>query len=346
MTERLWLVRLGKFDEQETHALETGDLVTRWEVADLSDATNRDTIREIVEAAHPERKSGTLKNWAVQLNQLRNDVRQGDLTITPLKTTREIAIGRVSGPYKHVDDKYPTLQVKWLKQDVPRDAFKQDLLYSLGVSQTICEISRNNAVERVNSLVATGKDPGGGTSIAMPSTSKDEQAGSVGPLIDPGVAARDQIKRKIASTFTGHAFTQLVAAILEAQGYIAHVSPPGPDAGDDIVAGRGTLGFDAPRLVVQVRSGSIVVDHSTLQSLNGCVHDAGADHGLIVSWSGFRSTVRKEANKQYFRIRFWDRDDLVDALLGVYDDLSEDIRAGLPLKRIWTLVPEDSEDAG
>ena len=122
-----------------------------------------------------------------------------------------------------------------------------------------------------------------------------------------------------------------------------HVSPPGPDAGYDIVAGRGALGFDRPRLVVQVKSGSIVVDHPMLQSLNGCVQAAGAEHGLIVSWSGFKPTVTKETNKQYFRIRFWDRDKLLDALLSVYDDLPEDIRAALPLQRIWALVPEDNE---
>ena len=338
---RLWLVRLGKFGEQEARALDSGDLVTGWEVDDLTDATSREAIGRIVEGAYPERKSGTLKNWAVQLNQLRNDVQKGDLTVTPLKTSREIAVGRVTGPYKHVDGRHPTLQVEWLRRDVPRDALRQDLLYSLGASQTICEISRNNAVDRVEEVVAKGRDPGDGTSAQAVTAPGNEADGLAEPVIDLAALARDQIERKVASTFTGHGFTRLVAAILEARGYETHVSSPGPDAGYDIVAGRGALGFDAPRLVVQVKSGTIEVDHPTLQSLNGCIHDAGADHGLIVSWAGFKSTVRRETNKQYFRVRFWGRDEVIDAMLGVYDDLPEDIRAALPMRRTWTLVPED-----
>lgn len=100
MTQQLWLVRLGKYGENETEALNTGDLVTGWDVGDLGNATNRNAISEIVEASYPNCKAGTLKNWAVQLNQLRNDIQQGDLIIIPLKTTREIAIGEVSAPLK------------------------------------------------------------------------------------------------------------------------------------------------------------------------------------------------------------------------------------------------------
>jgi restriction system protein len=123
----------------------------------------------------------------------------------------------------------------------------------------------------------------------------------VGDEIDQTVnlerIARDQIERRISSVFTGHEFTNLIAAILTAQGYEIHVSPVGPDSGIDIVAGRGSLGFEPPRLVVQVKSGDINVDQPTLQSLIGCVQDAHADQGLLVSWSGFKPTVLKRLNE-------------------------------------------------
>jgi len=345
MTQKLWLIRLGKYGENEMAALDTGDCVTGWTLDDLSNATDRDAIYEIVETAYPDRKAGTLKNWAIQLNQLCNNIQHGDLIVLPLKTRREIAVGEVLGPYKHVRGKHPARSVKWLKQDIPREALKQDLLYSLGAAQTICQIWKNNALERIHSLLRTGKDPGDGININLSSQSNDDEAFSTDPIIDLKGATRDQIERKITSTFSGHSFTELVAAILKAQGYIVHVSPPGPDAGYDIVAGRGALGFDPPRLVVQVKSGGVVVDHPTLQSLNGCVQAAGAEHGLIVSWSGFKSTVTKETSQQYFRIRFWDREKLLEALFNVYNDLPEDLRAALPLQRIWALVPDDNEGA-
>jgi len=121
------------------------------------------------------------------------------------------------------------------------------------------------------------------------------------------------------------------------------VSPPGPDSGIDIVAGRGVLGFEPPRLVVQVKSGDVVADQPTLQSLIGCVQDAQESQGLLVSWSGFKPTVRKRTNELFFRVRLWGRDEVISALLSVYEKLPEELRAELPLRRTWTLVPEDEE---
>src|SRR6202022_2614292 len=139
-----------------------------------------------------------------------------------------------------------------------------------------------------------GKDPGDGATPDL--RSKSQVTVEIGSededqTVNLELIARDQIERRISSVFTGHAFTNLIAAILTAQGYETHVSPPGPDSGIDIVAGRGALGFEEPRLVVQVKSGDTNVDHPTLQSLLGCVQDTQADHGLLVSWSGFKPTV-------------------------------------------------------
>jgi restriction system protein len=156
------------------------------------------------------------------------------------------------------------------------------------------------------------------------------------------VIARDQIERRVASAFTGHDFT-LVAEILKVQGYIVNVSPPGPDKGIDIVAGRGALGFEAPPLVVQVRSGNVVADQPTLQALIGAVQDTQADQGLFVCWGGFKRPVEQRRNELFFRIRLWGPAEILDALFEVYDRLPEEFRAELPLRRAWMLVPEEEE---
>ncbi|WP_419739229.1 restriction endonuclease [Ruegeria sp.] len=351
MTKRLWLVRLGRHGEREDAALENNMLGIGFGLtSDLTAAKDRDAILEYIVSVHPNAKMGTQRNYAAQVNQFVNRIQVGDIVVSPLKKQGGIAIAEVTGPYVYDGSSTgPMRPVKWLRTDVPRDTFKQDLLYSFGAIQTVCEVSRNDALNRVLSVANGGVDPGHGATpdLPVPATQAEENGGEASTqAVDLSEIARNQIEARISSIFTGHELTALVAAILEAQGYVTHVSPPGPDGGYDIVAGRGALGFDAPRLVVQVKSGNIVVDHPTLQSLNGLIQDASADHGLIVSWSGFKHTVRKETNRQYFRVRFWGRDELIDALLSVYDDLPEDIRAALPLKRIWTLVPEDDEDAG
>ena len=340
--KRLWLVRLGRNGEQEAHALEHSELVLGFPIENLSEAKDRDAVLAVVMRAWPDQKPKTLLNFAAQLNQFCNTMQIGDLVVVPMKTTGQIAIGEIDGPYVHKAEGLVSRKIKWLKSDVPREVLRQDLLYSFGAFMTVCEVRRNDALRRVESILKTGRDPGFESGIEKPSRLRadavEETAGEGD--VDLAVIARDQIERKIASTFTGHDFTRLVAEILKSQGYLVNVSPPGSDNGIDIVAGRGALGFDAPRLVVQVKSGTTTVDQPTLQALIGAVQDAQAHHGLLVSWGGFKRTVDARRNELYFRIRLWSRTEIMDALLEAYERLPEEFRAELPLRRIWTLVPD------
>jgi hypothetical protein len=67
---------------------------------------------------------------------------------------------------------------------------------------------------------------------------------------------RDQIRAHIGSKFKGHALARLIAAVLEAEGYVTSVSSPGKYGGVKFLAGLGSLGLDAPRLCVQMKLGS------------------------------------------------------------------------------------------
>jgi restriction system protein len=132
-----------------------------------------------------------------------------------------------------------------------------------------------------------------------------------------------------------------VGAILQAQGYTIKISPEGADGGVDIIAGKGALGLEHPHLAVQVKSSISPVDVSVLRELKGVMSSFDADLGLLVAWGGYRGTVEKEANRQFFKIRLWDSNDLVTMLQTYYEQLPADIQAELPLKRIWALVPEE-----
>lgn len=344
---RLWLVRLGKHGEQEAHALETGELVLGFQFGGLTGAKDREAILRIIERASPSMSPKRQLHFAAQLNQFTNAMQVGDVAVIPLKTESKIAIGEVLGSCTMTTEGNPMRLVRWLRPNVPRDAFRQDLLYSFGAFMTVCEITRNNALTRVEAVVRTGRDPGyeaGASTPRTPAATAAVTSAEVTSAEDADTElselARDQIERRITSAFAGHDFTELIGAILTAQGYLVRVSPPGGDQGIDIVAGRGALGFDAPRLVVQVKSGDVVADQPTLQALIGAVQDAHAEQGLLVSWGGFRRTVDQRRNELFFRIRLWGREEVLDALFEVYDRLPEDIRAELPLKRTWMLVPD------
>ncbi|MGD9676010.1 MAG: restriction endonuclease, partial [Candidatus Bipolaricaulia bacterium] len=217
---------------------------------------------------------------------------------------------------------------------VPRSAFGQDLLYSFGAFMTVCQISRNDAEARVAAVLAGRPDPG----VVGEGQTDD---GTGGPIPDVAQAAHDQIVAHVRNRFTGHDMTRLIAAILEAEGFKVTVSPPGPDRGVDILAGRGPLGLDQPVLCVQVKATEEPTGVTVFRALQGTMSSFRATQGLLVSWSGFTTEALREARQHAFSISLWDQSDLVQAIYRTYERLSPEIQAELPLKQIWALVAEE-----
>jgi restriction system protein len=135
---------------------------------------------------------------------------------------------------------------------------------------------------------------------------------------------------------------RLVEAVLSAQGFTTERAPEGADGGVDIVAGKGPLGLEPPRMCVQVKSSNDPADVAVLREMQGVLSSFGADLGLIVSWGGFKRSVRQESRRHFFKIRLWDAGNLVTAVLENYERLPEDIQKDLPLKRIWMLVSDEA----
>jgi restriction system protein len=342
---KAWLIRAGRSGERDAFALEHGLAGGGFkEVADLSGANSREEVAALVEAAFPDAKPGKITNHAAQLWALRSRIQLGDLIVLPLKTTSQIAIGKATSGYVFRDDADPDFRhfigVEWLRTDLPRTAFLQDLLFSLGAAMTICEIRRNDAVWRLQQVLETGVDPGSRTGVDDASESDAETSDLSTTEIDLERAARDRIQSFIAERFAGHALAALVQAVLVAEGFHAESSPPGPDGGIDVLAGRGLFGLDEPRIIAQVKSSPTPVDVKVVRELHGVLTTHGADQGLLVAWGGINKKAKDELKNQFFRIRVWDSDDLIDALIRSYPKLPEELRAELPLKEIWTVVEE------
>jgi restriction system protein len=230
--------------------------------------------------------------------------------------------------------------VKWLGEAIPRAHFGQDLLYSFGAFLTICRIQRNNAEPRLVAMQANGWKAESLLAAIQPGLPIADDAVGAANLAE---LAQDQIARLIDARFKGHDLTRLVEAILKAQGYTTYRSPEGADGGADILAGAGPLGFGSPRLCVEVKSEANPIDRPTVDKLLGAVAKFGADEGFFVSWSGFKSNVQKELAASFFRVRLWTQKELLEQLFAHYDRLDDDLKAELPLKRIWTVAVQDED---
>ena len=53
--------------------------------------------------------------------------------------------------------------------------------------------------------------------------------------------------------------------------------------------------------------------------------------------------MQKELAPTFFKVRLWTQAELFEALFANYENLDAEIRAELPLKRIWTLALQEDE---
>jgi restriction system protein len=336
----LWLVRAGQHGEREDVALERNVVVIGWEeLRDLSGVAKREDLAMLLRQSYPNAKPKRLTNWESQIWPFVRVIELGDLVALPLKSRPVIAFARVTGKYEYHAD-FPrgaehTRKVEWIGE-YPRSQFDQDLLYSFGAFMTVCRIRRNNAEQRVQAILS-----GRPRTIEAVESPDEVESNDLHAEPDLEGIARGKIRDYIAQNYSGHRLAGLVAEVLQTQGYQVRVSPEGPDGGVDIIAGRGPLGFDPPRLAVQVKSGEGPVDVKVLRELQGVMKSFGADHGLVVAWGGYRGTVMKEAARSHFEIRLWNDDDLIRMIQAQYHELPDSIQAELPLKRIWTLIQSE-----
>ena len=344
----MYLARAGRNGEEEELALENQLAVIGFkDVPSLEDARDYDAVVKLVKNTYPDIKSRAAGNFAGQLWAFALTMQKDDIVVLPRKLTSQIAIGRVTGPYRHIQvhsELRHTRPVEWIRPDVPRATFEQDLLYSFGAFMTVCNISRNDAARRVMAVMEDKPDPGPSI-LSKPSTKESQPSEDQTETIpDLTQVAHDQIVARIQSRFTGHALTRLVDAVLQVDGWVTKVSPPGPDGGVDILAGRGSLGLDGPRLCVQVKSQNSPADVTVYRTLLGTMQTFNAEQGLLVCWGGYNRVVLQEAKQSHFMVRLWDSSDLVGAIYRTYERLPAEIQAELPLKRVWMLVAEESAE--
>ena len=334
------MVRAGSYGEREQDALD-GDFVTiGWnELPDLAAITSRDSLKQLMEEEYSDDKKRAIANYTGQVWAFYKRIQIGDLVALPLKTQSAIAIGRITGPYEYRtnlgDEIHHTRKEQWIRKDIPRTDFDQDLLYSLGAFMTVCQISRNNAEARVKSMLKITTKP---STIQKPEVEEEELEEE---SIDIEQIATDQIRTYIDQKFKGPNLTRLVDAIIQAKGYVTQRTSPGPDGGADILAGSGPFGLSSPKLCVQVKSGSSPVDVTTFRNLQGISQTFKADQGLFVSWNGFNQAVVREARRSFFTIRLWDSGELINQIQKHYDQFPDSLKAELPLQKIWSLVLEE-----
>ena len=347
---KFWTVRTGRSGERTEWSFANGVVGGGWhEMPDLTAVVDKEQLREIVSEVYGGSKN-VVANLTGQLWTMRTRIQDGDYVVLPIRATSQVAFGQVVGGYKYLGDqedpgKRHVIGVKWLKTDVSKSVLKQDMLYQLGSALTVFEVGNNDAAYRLEQVMAGRLDPGarsvlnpGGSTVAT--TAADETSAEA-DVINLAEVAQDEIAKRLQEDFKGHELSELIEALLTAEGFKCRNSPPGADGGVDVLAGMGPLGMDSPKLVVQVKSQTSAVSDTVLQQLNGAIHRFQADQALLVTFGGVTSAAKGYLEAQYFNIRVWTMDDILRAIYKHYPSLDNEMKARLPLKQIW--VPIDSD---
>lgn len=330
----MWLCRAGRYGEHENKFLEENRVYCTWENLPVSilQFSTKQNLQQYFVDNDSDVKEKTAMNWASQVWPFAHEMKKGEIIALPSKIKPVIHFGRIVGDYEFLPENsnpyYHAHQVDWFACDIPRVNFDQDILYSFGAFMTICRIKQEDRVQAVINAYKQGKK--------VPQvTLSDEDNGE--EIRDIENEALRVITDLMIQKTKGHGLAKIVDAILRAKGFTTYVSPAGPDKGVDILASAGTLGFGSPKICVQVKSADAPVDRIVLDQLGGVMKNFNAEYGLLVSWSGFKSSVINETAKQFFEIRLWTHKEIIEEFLRHYDQMDDEIKELIPLKKIWVV---------
>ena len=332
----IWVVRGGKFGEYENRFINESKIYLTRDgfKTDLNKIPEQNELRTVLDDFYPTLPSSKLASWSDQIWSFAHDLQQKDWIIVPSKLSPVIHVGEITGGYSYdkngSDPYYHSREIKWIEKDIPRGYFPTDILYQLGGFK---DVFNADGVEKVFQTMADND--------WAPTKDDDtsyEQTNELIALLQE--ISRDQIAQLIRNKFKGHRLAKLVKALMETKGYTTHMGSTDESGSDlDILAAKGGMGFDDDsRICIQVKADDLPV--ATLDKFLGTMNDVGANYGLLVSWGGFKSNVEQERSNEFFKVRLWNQNDLIDQVLSHYEELDNYIKGEIPLKSFWTIASD------
>ena len=97
----LWLNRAGSHGEFEQKFLTENRNYLTWDglSADLSESSDRESIRSILEEYYPDAKPGRITNFTGQIWAFVNGMKPGDWVVLPSKQKPAIHFGQIKSGY-------------------------------------------------------------------------------------------------------------------------------------------------------------------------------------------------------------------------------------------------------
>ena len=334
-----WLVKAGFQGAIADKFKSTNKIAVGWEtLADFPTDGDWDDFRAQIKGRLPADYSAQKGGSAAgQLWAFAREMQVGDFVITPIKQSREVLIGRVTGPYRFepgFDSHFQrTRTVEWFTpipwDSVPaalRSCFSQWLTISRpSVDFTpIITRAQNHQTAPIQLNAAEEEEL-----VAREAQNLSDRA--------------EEVIREMLRDMSHTDFQHFVGGVFEATGFtvLYDSSGRGRDGGVDVILSKDRLGA-GERIVVQVKHTGGPVGQPELQQLMGTLRPG--EWGLIVSLSGINTNSERFWRENRDRLlKPIESTDLVRLIQEHYEHLGDEYKALLPLRRIY--VPSKSAEA-
>jgi len=324
------MVRAGNYNELAEDVEQKGAVAIGWpDMGDLSSYSSREEVKEKYRVVYPEHNENRVSINSGQIYRFICEIEKEDIILTYIKATRKVLIGNCSSDYifdpeifdaNLYSEAYPHIRrVQWQKK-VSRDIFSVPARNSMGCFLTVFSLEEH--LREIRAVLADETlEP------------KEGELATVRLIYqDVREKANELIADKL-SKLDPYDFQELVAGLLQAIGYKTKVSAPGPDKGVDIVAHPDALGFESPRIKVQVKHRAVSIGAPEVRNFIGTLRDN--DKGLFVSTGGYSREVMNDPNISSRPITLLDRDQFIDLLLEHYEKLAPEHKSIIPLKKVY-----------
>ena len=303
------------------------------DIGDLTAARNDDDVRLAYLRAYPDAKPGEVGNAVAMLRKFRSTFRLGDHVVSYNRATREYLVGKITGDYKFqtgvVTDHPHVRSVEWTGR-VSRDLLRVSSRNTLGSTLTLFSVPREVWDDITQALRG---EVSAATAIPEAEQVAQEKVEIEESRQDTQARALELIKDKL-SRLDDVEMEQLVAALLRAMGYRTRVSPKGADRGVDVFASPDGLGFQEPRIKVEVKHRlRTAIGAPEVRSFLGALRPG--DRGLYVSSGGYTREAKYEAERANIPITLLDLDELATAVVTFYESFDLDGRALISLVKVY-----------
>lgn len=161
MTEkqRAWKFRVDTSSDTDLQNLESGNLLLDYGVKGLHLKMHKPSIENLIRPFYEASTQKRLSAHTGQIYTILNDVSADDVVVVPHEKGKLFNLGSVVSVTVEPTDSNVRVSVRWTRRNVPIANFDQDLRYSFMAIMRLCEVKRNNAVQRLQAIASTGRDP-------------------------------------------------------------------------------------------------------------------------------------------------------------------------------------------